>query len=189
MTLGFKQEIAGKPNFFIEKIWAAISPNGNMIGEYIKYRDEYEAKFGKAWDFYSPNQDPFELGLPPFHEKNHTIRTDPQNRWKAGKLIHPVVNNRTAKRFQFAPVMECKSTQRIDIIADSMKPEIRIDGELFYYWDCEIEVNYAGLHKLAVNDGFNNVGDFLNYFSKGVTDGKIIHWTDMKYQNEQVIYP
>lgn len=34
--------------------------------------------------------------------------------------------------------------------------------------------------KLAINDGFESIDDFFNYFNEDTT-GKIIHWTDLEY--------
>jgi len=33
---------------------------------------------------------------------------------------------------------------------------------------------------VAINDGFDSLKDFFNYFSTNY-NGKIIHWTDFKY--------
>ncbi len=36
------------------------------------------------------------------------------------------------------------------------------------------------VNQLAINDGFNSVDDFFQYFNTDFT-GKLIHWTDLKY--------
>lgn len=173
MTLSFTQTIKGKPNYFVHKIWRGILNHKIIDADFVaSCYQPYFKKFGET----CPMMDG--LDIP---EKIHTIRQDPKRRWIPGKIIHPVINNRTPNRFQFAPTIPCKSTQRIDIIPGGWRPEVRIDGMPFYYWDGEIEVNYKGLNQLAINDGFESVDDFCNYFKTGITDGNLIHWTDFKY--------
>jgi hypothetical protein len=103
MTLSFKTQIAEKPNYFIEKIWWALIDN-DIIGEYhnstkelSQYRFDYFELFGIHWDGQCRKVE----------NKLHTIREDKHDRWKAGKVIHPVINNRTPNRFQFAPCFPC----------------------------------------------------------------------------------
>src|SRR5699024_6288862 len=115
--------------------------------------------------------------------KIHTIRHDGKNRWKTGNKIHMVINNRTKDRFQFAPVLECKSVQKI---------EIKYHDKITKHWqylihgkNVSIKVNghplaYFDLCALCFNDGFPTVESFFNWFDKSF-EGKIIHWTDLKY--------
>jgi hypothetical protein len=175
MTLSFTQTINGKPNYFIEKISCALIDSQLLtISDYQNYRFDYNNKFGKDWD------DDFEQSALP--GKLHTIREDSKNRWGAGCDIHLVINNRTPKRFQFAPVIKCKSVQMIEIKYSNHKilhgtynlkgVNVFIDG---------IELNSTeSIEKLALNDGFDSPEDFFAYFNKDFT-GKIIHWTDLKY--------
>ena len=106
-----------------------------------------------------------------FNPKHHTIRTDPHNRWKPGTKIHMVLWNRTAKRFQFVPVLEVKSVQEIEIVNKDLRG-VRINKEKWLMAD-EIQ-------RLALNDGFDSMDDFFAYFHKDF-EGKIIHWTDLTY--------
>ena len=165
MTLSFSQTINGKPNYFIEKIWnGLIEKQISTISDYQNRRFEYNDFFEIDWDHIND----YSLIQP----KLHTIREDPHNRWKPGNLIHPVINNRTANRFQFAPVIKCVSVQTI-IIRYNEKgfSLIFVDGILLY-----------GNQKEAVvkNDGFDSIEDFFAFFNKDFT-GKIIHFTDLKY--------
>ena len=105
--------------------------------------------------------------------KLHTIREDGKNRWKAGMNIHFVVGNRTPKRFQFAPVVKCVSTQKIEIIPGYYLGEtvVKVDGR---------KLSFSEIQQLAWNDGFTNFVEFAIYFNDGFK-GKIIHWTNLKY--------
>lgn len=178
-------DLAGKPNFFIEKIWQGFEKGDGVfnvkcmlhggISEHIgTYYDDYKFacidKLGVAWDgvFHGASfteRDP----------KIHTIRYDPHNRWKPGMKIHPIINNRTKDRFQFAPTLKVKSIQKIET------------ENMGYYQDNDIwvddrELQFEDMELLAVNDGFPNLESFFDFFNEDLKDGwKIIHWTDLKY--------
>lgn len=167
MTLSFSTKIKGKPTYFIEKIWKSILREGvacNLIDLNIKLRDTLHLIGNYVIATYKP--------------KLHTIREDKANRWNAGSKIHFVINNRTKNRFQFAPVVKCVSVQKIEIkyfsnFGDWMGDTLTlIDG---------MAVKVDVIETLAKNDGFENVEDFFAYFNKNFT-GKIIHWTDFKYE-------
>jgi len=111
------------------------------------------------------------------HPKIHTIRRDASNRWKTGNLIHFYIYTYTKNQFQFAPILKCVSTQKIDIVwhdADGFKcaiPNVYINNRWIVGED---------LKQLALNDGFISVNDFFAYFNTDFT-GKLIHWTNLKY--------
>jgi hypothetical protein len=182
MTLSFTQTIGGKPNYFIEKIWdSMLNINHFNQQQLSQYQFDHFEQFGFHWDGQTMQHDP----------KLHTIREDKHDRWKAGMLIHPVINNRTPQRFQFAPVMKCVSVQSIEIKytkSSSGTPliYIEIDRKCFGTLDSENNCKsvypamYERIQQLAINDGFDSVEAFLAYFSKDFT-GKIIHWTDLRY--------
>lgn len=160
MTLAFKTKINSIPTYFQEKIIECL------------LRDRSVETHELSWAKYLINT---KLGLYVIGSKKqkfHTIREDKANRWKAGNDIHFIINNRTPNRFQFAPVVKCVSTQKIEIKYyvknNANKVSITIEGK---------EIN---LNDLAINDGFKSAGQFLDYFNKDFT-GKIIHWTDLKY--------
>lgn len=170
MTLAFSQALNGKLTHFPEKIL-----NGLVNNELIKvsvYRDCVDTYLSKVniSRFAVPN-------------KIHTIRRDEKNKWKPGNNIHFVIHNRTKSRYQFAPVVPCVSTQEILITwywdeenpnGGWIDPEVTVDFRLLE----DEEIN-----QLAINDGFINATQFLEYFKSVSTDfvGKIIHWTDKKY--------
>lgn len=169
MTLSFSTkwpksmgELAGQPNYFVEKIWAVhLNKSSDLNSSFAVYKTKNFKMFGTKWIY--PRD---------FHPKLHTIREDKNNRWKAGMDIHFVINNRTKDRFQFAPVVKCVSVQEIEIFAFSIGiPVININGRM---------IDYEEMKQLAINDGFPSVEAFFDYFNTDFK-GKIIHWTDLKY--------
>ena len=153
--------IGGKPTHFVNQIAASLKI---VTGDYL----------------------PAEYCPPDFNVveemgngiKHHTIRQDKKNSWKAGNDIHFIINNRTPKRFQFAPIVPCVSTQIIAIYHN-------IDKSDFQIADPSVHVDNRNLksleiRRLAINDGFTSVVEFFAYFHKDFT-GKIIHWTNLNY--------
>ena len=106
-------------------------------------------------------------------EKIHTIREDPNDRWKPDREIHFATGVRTKNYEQFHHGY-CYSVERIEIRYDnkSFVPEIYIEKELLSCMEDHLD--------LARNDGFEGLQDFYNWFDKPFK-GKIIHWTDLKY--------
>ncbi len=166
MTLSFKTQIDGEPTYFVHKIWNGlenilkISPDRLCI--------DWFGHLTSARIYFAINPD-----LAP---KIHTIREDRKERWKPGTWIHFVINNRTPDRLQFAPVVKCVSVQKIKITYDNIPPlgrcaSISVDGKYLFPTD---------IYLLAKNDGFDSIGDLLEYFNKDF-EGKIVHWTDFKY--------
>lgn len=175
MTLSFSTKLNGKPTHFVEKIWQGLLTN------------DLEFSLFDLPNFLEnvPGLKDYKIGNRP--AKLHTIRKDEKDRWKAGKDIHMVINNRTPKRCQFAPVVKCVSTQEIKITWEVIDQEeimakVYIEDKLYghaLYRNCRLHA-HAGINTLALNDGFKSVEAFLEYFSEDFT-GKIIHWTNLKY--------
>ena len=158
MLLSFSTKFKnGTPTNFIEKIW-----------NFLIISDKYE-EYGE-WLLAQKKLIPLNGDLAP---KLHSIRVDQYDRWQAGRMIHPVINNRSKDQFQFAPTFPCVSTQNIEIKYDDeeTRPEIYVDGK-----ELTIEQHEA----LSVNDGFPSVWEFYAWFDEDYT-GKIIHWTNLKY--------
>lgn len=175
MTLSFStawpksmDDLAGEPNNFVNKIWAGLiqRKEAPAYGEVL-----YE------WGIEPSNV----IGLPP---KLHTIREDKHNRWKPGVKIHPVINNRTKDRFQFAPTLVCTGVQEIHIQHYPGQILTYVDrqlfGDVFHHGLDDIYEYTNDLETLAINDGFPSVEAFFRWFNKDF-GGKIIHWTDLKY--------
>lgn len=171
MTLSFKQQLNGKPTHFVEKIYLGI---GQVeVDKYIQHY--YSSKYSEKTKG---------MHLP---QKKHTIRTDAANRWRAGMGIHFVINNRTPNRLQFLPVLPCISVQKFEVIYMMYGSYTIVKvfiGNKFYgkamLKDCKVTDISNGMEVISINDGFDSVNDFLEYFSDDFT-GKIIHWTDLKY--------
>lgn len=177
----------GTPTKFIDKIWDGLILNTDLvIGDYEYYHMLYRQKFGKVWD---QQEDPF-MEKP----KIHTIREDKKERWKVDNNIHFIINNRTSKRFQFAPISKVKAIQTIEINSrfGYASLEIVIDGKIFaqYHYNHDEPKNLKGLVQFIRNDGFDGKDDrelitnFRNFFINHTNDifkGKIIHWTNFSY--------
>jgi len=167
----------GDKTYFIEKIWEGLLDNyaNTKYLDWRKYFVSYKDKIGEEWD------------IPKCKTiaKSHTIREDVKNRWKVGNKIHFIVFNRSEKQFQFAPVIEVKSIQKINIFYYDTKQT----GAFQVFKDDERWVNVyvdgnmlsmRDVVELAENDGFESVLDFFKWFDSDFK-GKIIHWTDLKY--------
>lgn len=176
MILPFKTTFKdGSPTEFVGKIWAGLIPiKGNDAAEAMA---KFRMGISKGLVQYAPT-----VGecLKHYVPKLHTMRQDEKNRWKPGMKIHAVVFNRTKKRFQFVPVMECKAVQDIEIVYGDHRVEVFIDCEYYDGVSMRDDTEHEELETLARNDGFKDKSGFFNYFKKGFT-GKIIHWTDLKY--------
>lgn len=169
MNLNFTTHINNTPTFFVEKITKALSETiPDDLNEFIPANTA--ALNYKSEMLYIDKV----LAVP---AKKHTIRVDASKHWKAGNNIHFLIHNRTPQRFQFAPVIPCVSVQTIEITwidTDGFKlpiPTVFIDGNWIVYHD---------LKQLAVNDGFDSIDAFFEYFNTDFK-GHLIHWTSLKY--------
>lgn len=166
MILPFQTKFKnGTPTCFILKIWESLALQTNFDSlQYQEYKEAYKFVFSQYWDG---------LGTCSVNPKHHSMREDKHDRWRPGMKIHPVVFNRTKNQFQFAPVLKCKSIQRIEIAAkaDEVPPQVYVDGR----W-----LTVDEIEQLAKNDGFDSVEHFFEWFNKDFA-GKIIHWTDLRY--------
>lgn len=178
MTLGFstkfpkgKGSLSGEPTYFVEKIWYGIEVNGLLpysdIMEWIESPNGIvPSKLGKSFKYE-------ELTSSQKNPKFHTIRVDKKNQWKRRDDIHFVIKKRTPFCFHFAPSLTCISTQHISIkyYKNNVFPVIKIDGRKLRPFEMVF---------LALNDGFDNLVDFLLWFNSDF-EGKIIHWTTIRY--------
>jgi hypothetical protein len=157
----------GEPTYFIEKIYLALNELNPLMCEFWLLRNEhYFRRFGKCYETYR--------NIDELSPKRHTIRRDTKKRWKAGRLIHFVINSRSKLYFRFAPVLPCVSTQEIKIIYTKCfggKAEVFVDGRKLSSLECGI---------LAQNDGFNSFKDFTDWFTEDF-EGVLIHWTNIRY--------
>lgn len=181
-TLGFSTKwpayMDAAPTDFIPKIWKGLLVNG-IVDNACIWNSYYQLavnKFGNG-SFVKEN---FGLNISAVIPKLHTVRKDPHNLWVPGRKIHPVVFNRTANRFQFAPVLEVKAVQDIDISYGDHRIDVFIDCKHYDGISMRDDTEHDKLLKLAKNDGFDSVEHFFEWFNKDFT-GKIIHWTNLKY--------
>lgn len=181
MILSFKTHLGWKPTLFTNKIARCL---------WRDYENDFiqliqESKHSKAYTF-SLIESPKET-----KPKLHTIRRDLRNRWEAGKMIDFFIETRTSNMFRFAPRVPCVSTQKIHIIWFDLS-EIDIMAELLYPYlikigeKCvvvhidEVQISQSQIENLAINDGFDSVDEFFTWFNEDY-EGKIIHWTSLKY--------
>jgi hypothetical protein len=111
--------------------------------------------------------------------KKHSMRIDAKKRWRPGMKIHAFYwtgKPYHSDHWKFAPLFNCSSIQTVNIqrydAKDYFSPmEISIDGKA---------ISWKKMKELALNDGFNNLQDFMSYF-KDSCELTLIHWTDLRY--------
>lgn len=166
MTLSFSTIIKGKKSRFVSKILEGLISE-DLISEY-QYNKSINDYLEKGYCF------DFSVG-----QKIHTIRKDALNRWKPSKLIHFVINSRTARRLQFAPAIPCISVENIEIRkVESDCNSVIING---------LKLTPMQIDVLAINDGFDSTDDFWQYFDQKDFKGKLIHWTNFSYGEQNLI--
>jgi hypothetical protein len=137
--------------------------------------------------------------------KLHTIREDKPNRWHEGLTIHMAYGHRTKQYDQFNKGHDRISTvtgiQAIRI-EHVLGPTVGMNTNYFYnhayqkkhqkapggvtmFHTCkmfidDVEMSIDQMKELAVNDGFESLDNFFDWFSEPFV-GKIIHWTDITY--------
>lgn len=164
MILSFTTRINGKETFFVEKIQTALKLP--FFKDAVAFSSEYVPP---NMNFYVKSK---------CKPKLHTIREDKSNRWRKDINIDFYINARQPSMFRFAPTVKVISTQRIFMTYDNGL-EISINGT---------QLNNIEIKQLAINDGFDSINDFDDYFEKAILanedkafSGKIIHWTDLRY--------
>ena len=165
MTLEISTHFLNKQEtLFVDKILEGLILTGLISKRgYERYSNDYlEAGYI------------FSVGLKP---KLHTILKDENNRWEVSQLIHLVINNKTKKRLQFAPMLQIVNIQKIEI------KKLNSSGDWKKDFVVSVDDKYLdaeGIALLSDNDGFEDVDDFFKWFNIDFT-GKIIHWTPLWY--------
>ena len=172
-----------KPTYFVEKCLSGIFNKdrypqrrdrvNNLMDCIRNYKNAFRGQYDSVIDLQNPT-----LEVIP---KLHTIR--PGNRFKEGTKLH--FKQWTGRpyhspNYNFAPVIECISGQSFEVLwynQDSDYPEIKIDKQSFFAYEKE---GWSVINELVLNDGFESVESFFNYFSSDFK-GQIIHWTNLKY--------
>ncbi|WP_346237746.1 hypothetical protein ABDK00_001550 [Niabella insulamsoli] len=180
-------QLAGQPTHFVEKIWEGlffheVLPSDDLEELHLKFIKDHRVKFGKAWDSI-PDDSPL-LKYP----KIHTIREAGSDRWRPGVNIDFFINSRKKDMSRFAPIVPCRSTQRFYMLKEPMgldKNDNVNDWGVFFKIDDKI-LDYKEAEELALNDGFDSLDAFCQYFDPLLEPTKpkpftLIHWTNLKY--------
>jgi hypothetical protein len=102
--------------------------------------------------------------------KLHTIRRDEKGRWKKGNKIHFSTGSRT-NNYNCFKEGKCTGIQKVEIRNRS----VYIEGR-------ELSLTTDKIEWLAINDGFDCIGDFWAWFDQySPFFGKLIHWTELRY--------
>lgn len=112
--------------------------------------------------------------------KKHTIREDKPNRWRAGRKIQLATGVRSKNYHQYGEEV-CKSVQEVWIFNKENYRAIFVDTKLMFEQVHEHTFHPDFMKHFAINDGFDTVATFWEFFNKREFFGKIIHWTDLKY--------
>ncbi len=166
MILQFKTHVGTEPTHFVEKITASLVFDLSLGKELFGYIEGTSR-------FVGTNSHKFKERVTCLSSKTkkHTIRKDKKDCWGYGANIHFEGLNQENKTHRFAPVIQVKSTQKIKLIRENGSFQLSIDGE---YKSRNV------MEEFAKNDGFNSIEE-LYEFLKGDFEGKIIHWTYLKY--------
>jgi hypothetical protein len=204
MILGFYRNINGRPTYFKEKILSCKEPVTIINPVFlhmdlhprnvanVKVSNHQVAMFIEV-DKGSPSgilEVPLQITLKP---KRLTIREDKSNRWKIGRKIQMVYRGpkySIADHFNkgISELEECKTVQRITIkwrrptwlqkdYGDAIPPfTLKVKNQFLYITIDGQLIGHKTLKQLAINDGFESIGDFLRYWKKSINDWKIISW-------------
>lgn len=110
--------------------------------------------------------------------KIHTVRQDPNDRWRRGNKIHFATGVRTKNYNEFKEGL-CVSIQKV-FMTYSHVLEISVDDNYLF--------GYPERLQFAQNDGFDTFEAFEEWFYPlikvapgGLYSAKLIHWTDFRY--------
>lgn len=107
--------------------------------------------------------------------KIHTIRKDPQQRWRVGMTCHMWMHsprNVSKNPFQFAEA-EVSEVKQIEIIKDEIKTHVS--------WFVEVDsksLTFDEVQSLAIADGFDSAEEFIDWF--GEFSGRLIFFKNLR---------
>jgi hypothetical protein len=160
----------GEETHFIEKLWAMQIKND--VHSLLLF-DEYVNKANECGFWVSP----FE-----YAPKLHTIRNS-SDRFKVGQFVQPFTwtykpykknpNPLISAQFDFMPPIKIVSKQRFDMDQYRGMNWVFIDKN-----PLSLDVMESSFY---LNDGFNSVEHFFQYFNKPVKNMEIRHFTPLRY--------
>lgn len=175
MILNFQTRFKdGSPTYFVDKIsetfefWEKeeLKNIWNSAWDKFVYQESIDSLF-KRWSGLRVHEVP---------EKIHSLREDIHDRWQIGTKIHFYIWARTKRAVCFG-IGEVKNIQYAVINAKLQR---------IYVLDQKDGLGHARelqgieLATFVLNDGFENLEQFWDYFTESKTY-KIIHWTNFKY--------
>lgn len=116
-----------------------------------------------------------------FVGKIHTMREDPTLRWQQGNIINFATGVRTSNYKEFA-TGTCTAIETAIMTIDSQTNEFKV--RVGYN-----ELSAAELKIMASFDGFDQVEDFIDWFTPivkkkgGEYRPRIIHWTNFRWED------
>lgn len=112
--------------------------------------------------------------------KVHTIREDKKDRWREGMTMHMYTGGRFSKEYHEFYKKECICVQPVIMTYYVGRLEVSIGDTYLFEW--------PERNEMAISDGFENWEEFEKWWipivdasPKKVFQGKVIHWTDLKY--------
>lgn len=176
MILNFQTTFKdGSPTYFVDK-----------ISETFDFLDNEELQniWDSAWGKFFGKEELNLLfkrwsdltELPEVHQKLHSLREDIHDRWQIGAKIHFYIWARNKRAICFG-IGEVKAIQYAVINAKLQRVYILDQKDGMGH---ARELLGVDLATFVLNDGFDSLEQFWNYFTENKTL-KIIHWTNFKY--------
>lgn len=204
MILGFYQKIGRKPTNFREKILSCVEPV-TSIGVIYQKPPFKKVVNGNSRQLslitqeviVTPNLKAIEVKTT-FKPKRHTIREDKSRRWRKGMKIQMVYRGKhysVADHFnkEVPELGVCQNVQRITIHWRRPKFLAKKYGEAIPAFTLKVKnqflyvtidgklIGHKTLKELAINDGFESIGDFLQHFRKTIKNWSLIIWSGDGY--------
>lgn len=166
-----KHPIEGEETDFVAKIWKGLKIGGEYTiwSKYPRLMKDGKWQVPHIWRDMMLDKK--------FSPKYHTIRAG--NRWKVGDYFSPRIwsgKPYASKQIQFAPPIEIKLLQKIELEITEDYHCVLIDDKPYVEWNNRLHTNTGQLDTLAKNDGLATT-DFINWFKKPFV-GQIICWNE-----------
>lgn len=150
---------AGQQTFFIEKVWRALGGSPSYVEHYL---EETERNYN--------------INMSNCRPKIHTVRPTPAKLMRLYDFKVWLDKPYRSSQLTFKYKQTYLSNQKFELIWAGGKrcdimPIIKIDGR---------SLSASEIAEFAINDGFDGVGDFFDWFPKDF-EGYVRHWTDKTY--------